>query len=1415
MGKLSFARNKHGGRALRGALAALLALGLLPGIGAGAAPAWAGEEPRTPEGSAPIEVSVEGPGSVTVVAPDGTETVIEEGDAQAFSGELGTFLEVRGQADAGTRALQRVTFEDLGQLAADDIELEGGRWTWWLTFDGTAKRAAYLFDTDEPAGFAGEQPGAFGTAAMARAAAALPLTARALERSADDPQVGDVYTGYGEITYVDIVSSGGGVGHFNFLASSGPLAGQGEYRTYCADHGAASLPKGAEIYYTFTVTSIDYDAGRVYGTLYGEGLGDYIPADGYQHMSAETWMSFDFGGELEIQKKSADEALTAGNRCYTFEGIKYGVYADAGCTSLAATLTLDASGYAKSDRIRKGTYWVKEIATNGSYALSDEVQQVEVGGAAAARVEVTDEPLEDPDGVKVRKYDADSGAFVPAGDAKLALAEYTFEYVDGYAYNTEQFDQLKSGSKMRRTWVMRTDGSGATDLRVGDLTFTYDGKTYPYKVSGDEFFRNDLGTTVPLGTVRIRETKAPEGYNLSDRTYLLRIVPSSDGSCGTVEGDTSTIDPNTGDVATKAEEQPARGGVTIYKRDAETGSSVPMGGTDWDGVAFEIVNRSAGDVTYGGVKVAPGEVVAVIRPDAQSGAATTGNGALQYGTYGIREAATSDGYLMSDTAERAFQIRSDGEMVVLDGDEAVRNQVKRGDFEFVKVAEATSQRMAGVPFLVTSDATGEAHVVVTDANGQVKTSSDWNAHSSRTNASDAAVDANGDGVFDEAEKAAVDEAKLDCYAGTWFGLHPETGDAVAPDDGLGALPWGTYTVEELRCAANKHYELVKTQVAVSRHGVTVDMGTIIDDKTVVTTPWIGTSARDGADGDRILAAGPDAAIVDRVEYANLDAGELYRLAAVLMDKGTGEPVRDGDGRPVTAEKVFAAADLRGFEEVTLSFDATALLGDVVVFEALYKEGSDDPVATHEDMDDYYQTVRIYPPRIGTSLADGADGDKQVVAEETVRLVDTVSYSNLVPGREHTVAGTLMVAGADGAEPAPLAVPATDGDGNALLAEDGEPVLAPVTAEATFTPESAAGTVEVVFEFPGSAIAEDMALVAYEKLWRAGAEIASHEDPADPNQTVVVVAPRIGTTATDGADGDKGIEAAASAVIDDAVAYENLVPGEEYVLAATVMVRTGEGEASPLLGADGAPCTVEHSFVPEAPSGTEVVSIEVDATELAGADLVMYELLLLDGQIKAAHEDPDDEGQTVHVTEPGIGTTATDASDGDHKLLPGKQAVIQDEVAYTGLVPGKEYVVKGVLMDKETGEPVRDAVGGPVAAEKRFTPNAAAGTVTVEFSFDASAMAGKTVVVFEDVYKDGKIVATHSDIEDAAQTVEIAEPLAKTGRGEPSPDGFFAKTGIDLLPIAGAAALLALAGGALALAARKKKADGADRDDAAA
>lgn len=208
-------------------------------------------------------------------------------------------------------------------------------------------------------------------------------------------------------------------------------------------------------------------------------------------------------------------------------------------------------------------------------------------------------------------------------------------------------------------------------------------------------------------------------------------------------------------------------------------------------------------------------------------------------------------------------------------------------------------------------------------------------------------------------------------------------------------------MEELRVPANRLYELVSFDVSVRRHDASIDLGTITDMRPDVKIPWIGTSARDGADGDRLLVRDPEAVVIDRAEYSNLDAGDMYRMVGTLMDKGTGEPVRDVEGNPITAEKVFVAEDVKGFVELAFGFDATTVQGDVVVFETLYKDGEDEPVAKHEDIDDYYQTVKIYEPAIGTTLVDGMDGDKTIVSDDVIKLVDTVTYKNLVPGKEHT------------------------------------------------------------------------------------------------------------------------------------------------------------------------------------------------------------------------------------------------------------------------------------------------------------------------------------------------------------------------------------------------------------------------------
>ena len=105
---------------------------------------------------------------------------------------------------------------------------------------------------------------------------------------------------------------------------------------------------------------------------------------------------------------------------------------------------------------------------------------------------------------------------------------------------------------------MRTDADGFTDLQVSDYTFEINGKSYPYFVGGDALFRNNANKpTVPLGTVVTYESKAPEGYNLSDKVFISRVVMDASGNV-TTEGDQLAIDGNTGKPETVAAEQPQR-----------------------------------------------------------------------------------------------------------------------------------------------------------------------------------------------------------------------------------------------------------------------------------------------------------------------------------------------------------------------------------------------------------------------------------------------------------------------------------------------------------------------------------------------------------------------------------------------------------------------------------------------------------------------------------------------------------------------------------------------------------------------------------------------------------------------------------------------------------------------------------------
>ena len=139
------------------------------------------------------------------------------------------------------------------------------------------------------------------------------------------------------------------------------------------------------------------------------------------------------------------------------------------------------------------------------------------------------------------------------------------------------------------------------------------------------------------------------------------------------------------------------------------------------------------------------------------------------------------------------------------------------------------------------------------------------------------------------------------------------------------------------------------------------------------------------------------------------------------------------------------------------------------------------------------------------------------------------------------------------------------------------------------------------------------------------------------------------------------------------------------------------------------------------------------------------------------------GHIVTVGVPEIVTKAT--ADGKKEITADGEITIDDIVSYKNLTPGKEYVIKGVLMDKSTGKPF-EIDGKTVTSEVTFIPEKSSDKVTVSFTFDSSGIKKTTeLVVFETLYRDNVEIAVHADIDDEGQTVTIippAVPVPQTG-----------------------------------------------------
>ena len=716
------------------------------------------------------------------------------------------------------------------------------------------------------------------------------------------------------------------------------------------------------------------------------------------------------------------------------------------------------------------------------------------------------------------------------------------------------------------------------------------------------------------------------------------------------------------------------------------------------------------------------------------------------GTVVIRETKAPAGYVKSDDVSfQKIQENPTTGAVRTYNVPKVAEQVYRSDIEFTKKADNGSAHLAGVPFKVTSLTTGESHIAVTDENGYFSSASSWNAHDSNTNANDWALTASD----------TIDSTKLDANAGFWFGNNSvldgngttSTSDAVKADNKLGALPFDTYSVEELRCSANEGYALINTTVTVTRDAKTIDLGTFDDPE-----PEIHTTAYDASDSDHYVGVGT-VKISDKVEYSHLVAGKTYTVIGELHDAATGDAVTV-NGQAITAEKTFTAEDSAGSVTLDYTFDSYDLKGKTLVVYETLTDAKGAKLAEHRDKSDVSQQVTVLTPKLSTSAVGDADNSKSVTAEDDVTVTDYVRYTGLTAGQTYTLTGTLM----------------DKSTKKAFMDADGTPV----TATAEFTAEAESGTTTVTFTFDASGIKTGTKLVAFETVATNGIEIADHKDINDIDQTVTVKAPVIGTTAVDAADGDKTVTGEENVAVRDTVHYNNVTPGKTYKVTGTlyekVLDKNGKVTKKVFKDKNGTPVTAEANFTAEDSYGNVDVTFYFDGSSLKeGTSLVAFESLSHNDKEIASHADVNDSGQTVIITKPKLSTTATDALDGDKNLIGEDNATIVDTVHYMNVTPGKTYKVSGTLYEKVTDKDGKvskkqllDADGNPVTAETEFVPDDTYGTVDVTFAFDASDLKAKDkVVAFESLSLNGKELASHADIEDKSQTVTITKPTLST------------------------------------------------------
>lgn len=295
----------------------------------------------------------------------------------------------------------------------------------------------------------------------------------------------------------------------------------------------------------YLITSNDYASYQTFA----QGS-NYTVKDGYVKLT------FPDVVKLQLHKSSSNKELTAGNGCYSLSGAEYGIYTDKACTKKIGSITTNASGYGSYSKYvdASASYYAKETKAPKGYELDETVYTFVNSGKKAAdgtkiySFSCTDEPVDDPVGIVLQKKNAITGETTSQGlgGAVFSIEYYAQEIDKDYDVKADETAPALDSKNLKRTWYIQTNSDGLTRL---------DEKYLSDDFLSDGLYYDGNFVTIPIGTIVIKEVKAPDGYSLSDVVFY-RVI--------TQEGAKFAQDTNT-PINVTIDEMPAKAYIGIHK----------------------------------------------------------------------------------------------------------------------------------------------------------------------------------------------------------------------------------------------------------------------------------------------------------------------------------------------------------------------------------------------------------------------------------------------------------------------------------------------------------------------------------------------------------------------------------------------------------------------------------------------------------------------------------------------------------------------------------------------------------------------------------------------------------------------------------------------------------------------------------